>query len=593
MADSRTAELMPRLAVALAAAAVVLGACEQAAAPAMPDAQTPDGADRAPRGHVGLAGGAEPLRRGSGDQVFFLNPAGEAIDGVAYTLHLADSPADVYLIATRGGDVDVSAPRGKVVELADVTAGPAAGERRTSSLRARPQPRPPSEPAPDLPWVTEHNNNPPLLVRGSASRLRSAQGTPPQRTVRSSETFTEILDADGNFQTIKIVARAVATDGVTTAKVWVDNRVWGCGASQCVNQSQVDEIAGWFLRPGPANDIYDWTTAIYGVPWGPHEHANLIPPSAADTINIVLYDIEGDGLPGPDDPSRRATGYFNSVHNYLRAGNPPLYRNSNEWLAVFLDSPAMTLDMDFTIGTLVHEFQHMIHFYQKPVLRGADSERWLNEMASMVAEDLTASKIRVDGPRGVAYDDPTAGQPRILSGRLPLYNLYNDIQVTEFRRSLIRYSINYALGAYLARTYGAELFSRIVQSEHAGVDAIEEALRGLGHQVSFSRILADWAVAGLLSDNTEAPAPYRYNSGTWSTSRAGGAEYRLGSINLYHYQRRNSQELGPHVHDLSEFNARTQPPHSNKYAALGRLSGTHVLTVTAPAGLRYTVVFKE
>ena len=592
MADSRTAELMPRLAVALAAAAVVLGACEQAAAPAMPDAPKPDGADRAPRGHVGLAGGADPLRRGSGEQVFFLNPAGEAIDGVAYTLHLGDSPADVYLIATRGGDVDVSAPRGKVVELVDVTAGSATAERRTSSLRARPQPRAPSEPAPDLPWVTEHNNNPPLLVRGSASRLRSAQGTPSQRTVRSSETFTEIPDADGNFQTIKIVARAVATDGVTTAKVWVDNRVWGCGASQCVKQSQVDEIANWFLRSGPANDIYDWITAIYGPPWGPHEHANLIPPSAADTINIVLYDVHGDGLPRPGD-SRRTAGYFSSAHNYLRAGNPPLYRNSSERLAVVLDSPVMTLDMDHAIGTLVHEFQHMIHFYQKPVLRGAVSEAWLNEMASMVAEDLTASKIRVDGPRGLAYDDPTAGQPGILFGRLPLYNLYNDIRVTEFRRSLIHYSINYALGAYLARTYGAELFSRIVQSEHAGVDAIEGALRGLGHQVSFSRILADWAVAGLLSDNTEAQVPYRYNSGTWSTSRAGGAEYRLGSINLYHYQRRNSQELGPHVHDLNEFNARTQPPHSNKYAALGRLSGTHVLTVTAPAGIRYTVVFKE
>ena len=63
------------------------------------------------------------------------------------------------------------------------------------------------------------------------------------------------------------------------------------------------------------------------------------------------------------------------------------------------------------IGTLAHEFQHMIHFYQKPVVRDADSESWLNEMASEVAEDLIADKMMVSGPRGVAYDDPTAGEP--------------------------------------------------------------------------------------------------------------------------------------------------------------------------------------
>ena len=648
---------------ALAAAAVVLGACEQAAAPAMPPAPKPDplafpaAAAVADRNYLpdrairpltlpAAAGGSGPLtyslspevpgltfdagdrtltgaptqineyamtyaardqagdaaqltftitvenalRRSAGDQVFFLNPAGEAIDQVEYTLHLGETPADVYLIATHGGDGGAPAPRGKVVELVDTAAGPAAADRSlTSSLRA--EPRPPSEPAPDLPWVTEHNNNPPLLVRGAASRSQSAQGTRPQSTVGSRETFTEVLDAGGDFQTITVYNRGEATDGVTTAKVWVDNRVWGCRARQCVNQFQVDEIANRFLRSGPANDIYDWVTAIYGAPWGPHEYTNVIPPSAADTINIVLYDIDGDGLPSPGDA--RVVGYFSAVHNYLRDGNPPLSRSSSEWLAVILDSPMMTLDMDIAISALAHEFQHMIHFYQKPVLRGADSETWLNEMSSEMAQDLIADKARVDGPRGVAYDDPTAGQPGIRFGRLPVYNRYNDIQVTAWQGSLANYSINYALGAYLARTYGgAELFSRIVQSERAGVDAIEGALRELGHQVSFPRILADWAAAGLLSDDTQAPVPYRYNPGTWSASTAGGADYRLGSINLYHY-RRPGGGTGPYLRGLSDFTARPQPPHSNKYARLGRLSGSHVIRLTADAGLRFTVMFKE
>ena len=53
----------------------------------------------------------------------------------------------------------------------------------------------------------------------------------------------------------------------------------------------------------------------------------------------------------------------------------------------------------------------MIHFYQKPILRGAGSEAWLNEMSSEVAEDLIADKMEGDGPRSVDYDDPTAGEP--------------------------------------------------------------------------------------------------------------------------------------------------------------------------------------
>ena len=515
-----------------------------------------------------------------GDQVFFLNPDGAALDEVEYTLRLGDTLADVYLIATYGGEVPE--PRAMIV---DTTVGAAA-----SSLRA--QPRPPSEPARELTWVSEHNNNPPLLVRGSASRSRSVQRTPPQHTVGSRETFTEVLSAGGNFQTITIIARAEVTDGVTTARVWVGDREWACGARQCINQEQVDEIANRFLRPGPANDVYDLVTAIYGAPWGPHEHANLIPPSAADTINIVLYDIDGDGLPAPGEP--RVVGYFLSLHNYLKAGNPALYRNSLERLMIVLDSPWLTLGVDQSVSNLAHEFQHMIHFYQKPVLRGARSETWLNEMSSVVAEDLIASQIRFDGPRGVDYDEPTAGQPGNRFGRLPVYNLHNDLQVTAWGGMLANYSIQYALGAYLARTYGgAELFGRIVQSERSGVDAVEGALRDLGHRVSFPQVLANWAAAGLLSDNTEAPVPYRYNAGTWSTSRAGGADYRLGSINLYHYRRPDGRGAGPYLHNLSAFNARAQPPHSNKYAALGRLAGSHTLKVTGDTGLRFTVVFKE
>ena len=174
---------------------------------------------------------------------------------------------------------------------------------------------------------------------------------------------------------------------------------------------------------------------------------------------------------------------------------------------------------------------------------------------------------------------------------------------------IANYALNYALGAYLARTYGgAALFSDIVQSADSGIDAIEAALAAAGHEVSFGQVLADWAVATLLSDNTAAPVPYRYNSGAWSTSHAGGEQFRLGSINLFNYRyqppenasHRISPDLasrsaleGPYLHSLHTFNARSQPPHSNMFATLGRNSGSVRLSVSAQGGNLITVVVKE
>ena len=528
-----------------------------------------------------------------GDQVFFLNPDGVALDDVEYTLRLGDTLADVYLIATNGGDGGAPEPRASIVDLAN----PAASQPLAFSLRAQPGPQ--SQPAPDRAWVTEHNNSLPSLL-GAASRLQSAQPTGPRRAVTrgSRETLREIF-RDGSFKNIPATARAVVTDGSVTAVVWVADREWGCAARQCVTQSLVDSVANRFLRQGSANDIYDWVTAIYGAPWGPHQAAGFIPPSAAGEIHLLLYDINDDGLPTPGD-SVRVVGYFHGLHNCLRADPSALCRGSNERLMFFVDSPFLTFDTDLAADNLAHELQHMIHFYQKPVLRGARSEAWLNEMASEVGADLIADKIQVNGPRGVAYDDPTAGQPGNRFGRLPMYNLHNDLQVTAWQGTLANYSINYALGAYLARNYGgAELFGRIVQSERSGVDAVEGALRDLGHRVSFPQVLANWAAAGLLSDNTEAPAPYRYNTGTWRTSRVSGTTYRLGSINLYHYVRPDTRgrvepgRVGPRVDDLNAFRGRVLPPHSNRYAALGRVSSAWILRLSAAAGLRVTVVFKE
>ena len=471
-------------------------------------------------------------------------------------------------------------------------------------------------------WITEFNNGPPLPGRGGPARMRASASARPQRGVAEDDRFIfRDMDDNRNLVSIPATARRVVSDRETTAAFWVADRDWGpnCrGAGPCVTSEMVDELAERFLRPGAGNDIHDWLTAVFGDPWGRHRYGNLISPDAVGEIHVLLYDIKGDGAPGPGEC--RIVGYYWAVHNLRRRPDTPDSRVSAERLIFFMDSAFMALPEGATwevtdrgpsvvISALAHEFQHMIHFYQKRILRGVTSETWLNEMASEVAEDLIADKLEVNGPRGVAYDDPTAGAPGNQSGRLPYYNLFNDAQVTTWDGKIANYAVNYALGAYLARTYGgAELFSEIMQSRSAGVDAIEAALAAAGHEVSFGEVLADWAAAALLSDSTAAPSPYRYNPGTWSTSYVGGEEFRLGSIDLYRYRYEPPEQVsdcigpdlanrpvqeGPYLHSLQSFNARTQPPHSNMIATLGRNSGRVRLGVTAAGGNRMTVVVKE
>ena len=538
--------------------------------------------------------------RGSGDDVCHINPDGEALDEVFLSLRLGAGRPEVYAIATNTNGYAASA---RVERLDD----------EAEAQRHRPLARreyPPHGLQPDSsghapPWIVEFNNNPPPMQRSGVSQpsLRAQA----QRAVAEGDRFTFISQQDE----VPATARRVVSDGSTTLVVWVADRDWSAtcrAAHPCMTREMVDAAAGRFLRSGPGNDIHDWLITIFGNAWGPHDSTNLIPPESAGQIHILFLDIDGDGIPSPGQ--LRVYGYFHGLHNFLRTALP----SSNERLMFFMDAAIMAHRDGPTwevsdprpsaiISVLAHEFQHMIHFYQKRVVRNALSETWLNEMASEVAEDLVADKIESNGPRAVAHDDSAAGEAGIERGRLPRYNFHNDIQVTawDYSDSLKHYSISYALGAYLARTYGgAALFGDIVASGQSGVAAVEAALRTHGHTESFGDVLANWAVANLLSDDPRAPAPYRYNAGaTWSTSRAGGQIYRLGSINLYHYRYYldpgGDEYLdGPGLYGFEELSGGiTRHPHSNAYTALGRMTGTVRLQVNADAGMRITVVVKE
>ena len=521
---------------------------------------------------------------GRGNEVFSLNPDGGRLSKARYTLELGDASAQVYLIATNTTAGEVT----PIIERLD-TGGASAASRRPSADRQDRVPRMASESGfHGRSWVRD-------LAR-TLPRETVSPSLPPRQSITEGDTHTFYDSYDGqDVVEVPVTARRVVTDGTTTAIFWIEDDEWDpCGHSHCVRQEMVDALAAVFLRPGARNDIYDWVTAIFGDPWGPHDRVDMIPASHADELHVLLY----------DDPGR---SYYSGNHNFLSSFQIPY---SNERLMFFLrswplaqkrDHVWVTSDAHGAMLTLAHEIQHMIHFYQKEVRHDfrALSASWVDEMNSMMAEEFVAGKLMMTGHRGVRYDDPTAARPGEEYSLLRRYNYYNHIELTDpYGWFSGGYDMQYAMGMYLGLTYGgAPLFRDIVRNDRSGNEAVEAAIAARGYTVSFADVLRDWAVANLLSDDTDAPHPYRYNSGRWSVSEAGGVTFRLGSIDLfkYRYWYEGAEYWdGPYFFSIAESNdAGAQQPHSNRYLDLGRNTGTVRLRVGAAEGNRITVVVKE
>ena len=214
--------------------------------------------------------------RGSGDQVFVLNPNGEALADTLYTLNLGSASAEVYVIATAGNyHMDPQ------VDRLDLREAAAKGRRATAQEDHQPEPRPSAgEVSPRLQWITELNNfsDGPPVWDGSVdpARIQELQARP---AVAEGDRV-RFVDLVG-LQFVAATVRRVVTDGTTSVALWVADREWEATCASrgdCVTQEMVDAVADRFVRPGASNDIYDWVTTIFGDPWGTHGNPMLIPP---------------------------------------------------------------------------------------------------------------------------------------------------------------------------------------------------------------------------------------------------------------------------------------------------------------------------
>ena len=462
------------------------------------------------------------------------------------------------------------------------------------------------------PEISEFNRNPAPAAPGT-ELSRSITAPPPLYAGVGSET----VFFDDNNAEVHAVCRYKETDESIgkTVYIWLqhetgnpDLQFWTTGAPDPgeIDQDMVDQLGEKFLLDGGTNDIYGWVTDIYGPEWGPHDFPSdmIDETTSKNEVHILLFDIDSnEELPVDGVPY--VVGFFYARDNFWQS----VYDFSNERIMFYLDA-YLYADRDATpwqithywpeqvVSTLAHEFQHMIHFYQKNVLRtGVGSETWINEMCSVVTEDFISEKLGIDGPRGVdlsTWPDGSAGAypppPFNFNGRLPMYNYYNDYSVSRWR-GLVSYSVAYAYGAYLARNFGgAQFFRDIVHSYETDHRSIIDALAE--KNIYFSDSLRSWGAAVLLSDRTNTPADnLRFNTGGWIED---DLAYKLGSINLFNYiyTYTDPDWEGPYIY--------TSLPSSdiekvaNMYYLAGEgLGGTQKWNIRLDTKVRLTVVIRD
>ena len=532
-----------------------------------------------------------------------------------YTLQVdvGGGPTDLYLIFTNPTQEAVYAPF--VGSLSSIEGRTGQAPEPRSILPEAGRPTGERVVLPDRPIVEATQDE----LRPSRAAARSIP--PPSRAISDAVgapgTF---YDYDGGLVEIPATVRAVVEDDPLmpsqTLSIWVADDSWEVGGTKMhlVTQPMVDHLANAFLKDDfsdDSDDIYSRVTAVYGEVWGPRPDGfeNLIPPDQ-DHITILLYDIGGN-----TDPAKGGVvGYFWPKDNYFRTSTHPILNSSNERVMFYLNSVLYAAPdgsgpwspdhfwPQEVVSAAAHELQHAINFYQRDVLLETPTPTWLNEMLSLVAEDLVADTTGVRGPRGVSHDDATAGAPNNTHGRFPDYNVATYGSLTAWGGAghvLNSYGLAYSFGAFLTRNYGgAAVAGSLVQNPHADVnDALAYAISDAGGPVGMGlpALLWRWGVSVLLSDATGAPVGVQLNDGTWfDASLTNGTPYKLGSINAYNFQRAGgSGATGPFVFTADSPPAGSLAAASNQLYRHGPVSGAMVeLTVSLPRDAQLTLVAK-
>lgn len=218
----------------------------------------------------------------------------------------------------------------------------------------------------------------------------------------------------------------------------------------------------------------------------------------ADEFDDRIYPIETEffgAAPSPGiDGDERITivltplvsnvgGYFDTTNQYTVTDS----RTSNEREMFYLNINQLS-DARRLNSFLAHEFQHLITFQQKDILRNVQDDIWLNELRSEYAVDL------------LGYNNPFSGAN--LERRAIALVREPEDSLTEWKNEFADYGAIAIFGQYLAERFSPRIIADTLKSNRAGILSIDDALSLNGIVRTAEEIFGDWLVANALNDRS-------------------------------------------------------------------------------------------
>lgn len=175
-----------------------------------------------------------------------------------------------------------------------------------------------------------------------------------------------------------------------------------------------------------------------------------------------------------------AGGYFDSSHLYKKSQ----IDDSNEREMVFINSSSVISGRAKIF--LAHEFQHLLAFYQKEILRDSSEETWLNEARAEYA------------PRQLGYDD--IYETSNVRRRVFAFEQNPSDPLAEWKNQSSDYGAVTLFMYYLVDQYGNRILSDTLRSGKSGIESINEYLLLNGFTERFSNVFSYWTITNVLND---------------------------------------------------------------------------------------------
>lgn len=324
-------------------------------------------------------------------------------------------------------------------------------------------------------------------LESAALGTRAAASVTPSFAVPSlgQTRLFQVLRPTGDFATVEAEVRYVGEHAAFYAEVGAADLpaadpAWG-------------ELAGWF-----DGVIWDVDSTFYG----------RVPDLDASGRVALLVTSVVNTFASPGGSGRVGGFFFGADLLPGRSGSNAgevLYLIRPDSLGAFGPPITGAEILEGLPAVLAHELQHLIHFNERMLERGASrtESTWLSEGLAVMAEDRVADRLAANGD--------AAGSERFMRGNLVRARDYlaapHDVSliITQGAGTVQERGGAWLLLRYLSERFGTSVLGDLTRTTLQGVENVEAVTGG-----SWAGRLGDWGVALQGDDLPGIPLRFQY-----------------------------------------------------------------------------------